>query len=136
MHFLLIGFALFVVCTVIAGYQTRRAVAALSLDEKAQLIDATTGRANAGALSLLALAAWFGIVYFSREFFFIATAALLLLILIGFGLSSILQVRRLLALRLPAAFLAAYVRTRRLRLLGAGSFLGAAILLLTGVVSP
>lgn len=130
-YFILVAMGVFVALILAAARIGRRAVLALTPDEKARLVDASAHTSLVWfVLAALLAGAWFAVVLFLPG----ATPSLAPLVVCLFLLLSSLALastyRRYRQLGLPSAFLRAVAVSRMLRLLGVAVLLGALVFFL------
>lgn len=112
--------AVFVVLALLAARIAKRALAALTKEEKVTLVDvAAKTPASFFLLYCVLLATWFGILSLAREYATIATCVTLGLVIALSGVSAIASWRVYKEAGLPAAFLKDFVIARSLRFIGA-----------------
>ena len=121
-----LSFVVFVVCIGVAAQIARKAIAALSAEHKAQLVDLSLADSKRSLiLMVLLFGGWFAVAYLQRQYFAAATLGLLVAVLLAFVVNSIRTWQRFRQAGFPPSFLSALVRSRVLRLIGATLFFAA-----------
>jgi hypothetical protein len=116
----------FLILATWAATLIKKALAALTPDEKARFVDASTATPIYWSLITVALfAAWIWIIYRRPQFMAAASGIGLAAVLSLFAINSLTAYGRYRAAALPASFLRTFLLTRAMR------FLGAALLFLS-----
>jgi 1,4-dihydroxy-2-naphthoate octaprenyltransferase len=117
------GVGAFILCTLVSGSLTRKALLALTDTEKARLVDVTARTSFGWFFFFIALfIAWFVVAQLWSAYWFVAVVALFVAVMTLSVVASVRTHARYRAAGLPSSFLTTFVRARALRVMGAALF--------------